>query len=108
MTASTARQPSAAALRRYAAAVRGAEFTRRSGKVSQFFGLVVESIGPDVFLGEVCEIHSRSNAAPIDAEVVGLQGPQLADAVGGAHRLGLDCEVGPGRHDGGRAACSDV
>ena len=39
-----------AALRRYAAAVRGAEFTRRSGEVSQFFGLVVESNGPELRL----------------------------------------------------------
>ena len=94
MTASTARQPSAAALRRYAAAVRGAEFTRRSGKVSQFFGLVVESIGPDVFLGEVCEIHSRSNAAPIAAEVVGLKdGKVLLMPYGELRGIGLGCEV---------------
>ena len=47
-------------LHRYAAAIRSAELTRRSGSVSHFFGLVVESNGPDVFLGEVCEIRSRS------------------------------------------------
>ncbi len=51
---------------------------RRSGRVSQFFGLVVESTGPDAFLGEVCEIHSRSRATPIPAEVVGLKGQAFA------------------------------
>ncbi len=45
-----------AALKRYAAAVRSAELARRSGRVSQFFGLVVEAAGPDAFLGEVCEV----------------------------------------------------
>lgn len=60
-------------LKRYVAAVRSAELARRSGRVSQFFGLVVESVGPDAFLGEVCEIYSRSQRQPISAEVVGLK-----------------------------------
>ena len=83
-----------AALRRYAAAVRSAEFTRRSGSVSQFFGLVVESNGPDAFLGEVCEIYSRSTATPIAAEVVGLKdGKVLLMPYGELRGIGLGCEV---------------
>jgi flagellum-specific ATP synthase len=62
-----------AALKRYASAVRSADLIRRSGSVTQFFGLVVESAGPDAFLGEVCEIYSRSQRLPISAEVVGLK-----------------------------------
>jgi flagellum-specific ATP synthase len=62
-----------AALKRYVAAVRSAELARRSGRVSQFFGLVVEAAGPDAFLGEVCEVYSRSQRQPISAEVVGLK-----------------------------------
>jgi flagellum-specific ATP synthase len=54
-------------------AVRSADFVRRTGKVSQFFGLVVESIGPDVFVGELCEIYSRTQGTPVFAEVVGLR-----------------------------------
>jgi flagellum-specific ATP synthase len=54
-------------------AVRGADFVRRTGKVSQFFGLVVESSGPDVFVGELCEIYSRTQGTPVFAEVVGLR-----------------------------------
>ena len=61
------------ALKRYVTAVRSAGLARRSGRVSQFFGLVVESTGPDAFLGEVCEIYSRSQRLPISAEVVGLK-----------------------------------
>ena len=60
-------------MKRYLSAVRKSEFIRRTGKVSQFFGLVVESIGPDVFLGELCEIYSRKPGQPIVAEVVGLK-----------------------------------
>jgi flagellum-specific ATP synthase len=60
-------------MRHYLAAVRSAEFVRRTGSVSQFFGLVVESVGPDVFVGELCEIHSRSSGRPIVAEVIGLK-----------------------------------
>jgi flagellum-specific ATP synthase len=62
-----------AVLQRYVHAVRDADLMRRSGRVSQFFGLVVESIGPDAFLGEVCEIHSRSQREPVGAEVVGVK-----------------------------------
>lgn len=54
-------------------AVRNAELVRRTGRVSQFFGLVVESVGPDVFVGELCEIYSRIQGKPIYAEVVGLR-----------------------------------
>jgi len=82
------------ALRRYVSAVKGAEFTRRSGSVSQFFGLVVESTGPDAFLGEVCEIYSRATATPINAEVVGLKdGKVLLMPYGELRGIGLGCEV---------------
>src|SRR5262245_9462600 len=63
----------AAALKRYLSAVKSADLTRRSGRVTHFFGLVAESAGPDAFLGEVCEIYSRSQRQPIAAEVVGLK-----------------------------------
>ena len=82
------------ALKRYAAAVRSAELIRRTGKVSQFFGLVVESTGPDAFLGEVCEIYPRSNATPVTAEVVGLRdGKVLLMPYGELRGIGLGCDV---------------
>jgi flagellum-specific ATP synthase len=62
-----------AALKRYVSAVRSADLIRRSGNITQFFGLVAESAGPDAFLGEVCEIYTRSQRQPIAAEVVGLR-----------------------------------
>ena len=81
-------------LRRYVSAVKGGEFVRRSGRVSQFFGLVVESSGPDAFLGEVCEIYSRSRATPITAEVVGLKdGKVLLMPYGELRGIAIGCEV---------------
>jgi flagellum-specific ATP synthase len=62
-----------ASLKRYATAVRSAELVRRSGRVTHFFGLVAEAAGPDAFVGEVCEIYSRSQRQPVSAEVVGLK-----------------------------------
>ena len=83
-----------AALRRYVSAVKGGEFVRRSGRVSQFFGLVVESNGPDAFLGEVCEIHSRSRGTPVSAEVVGLKdGKVLLMPYGELRGIAIGCEV---------------
>lgn len=60
-------------MKRYLAAVRSTDFVRRTGRVSQFFSLVVESQGPDVFVGELCEVHSRAQGGPIRAEVIGLK-----------------------------------
>src|SRR6185295_20256232 len=65
--------PLSGPLRRYASAVKSAELVRRSGRVTHFFGLVAEAAGPDAFVGEVCEIYSRSQRQPVSAEVVGLK-----------------------------------
>jgi len=76
------------------AAVRSTEFVRRTGSVSQFFGLVVESIGPDVFVGELCEIHSRTQGRPIRAEVIGLkEGKVLLMPYEDLHGISLGNEV---------------
>lgn len=57
----------------YLTAVKATDFVRRTGKVSQLLGSVVESIGPDVFIGELCEIYSHTIGRPVCAEVVGLR-----------------------------------
>ncbi len=81
-------------MKAYLSAIRNSEFIRRTGKVSQFFGLVVESSGPDVFLGEICEIYSRSQGTPIVAEVVGLRdGKVLLMPYGELRGISLGSEV---------------
>jgi flagellum-specific ATP synthase len=82
------------ALKPYVTAVRSADFVRRTGRVSQFFGLVVESQGPDVFLGELCQIYSKTQGTPIQAEVVGLKdGKVLLMPFGDLRGISLGSEV---------------
>jgi flagellum-specific ATP synthase len=59
-------------LESYRQAILDNELVRRSGKVSQIFGLTVESNGPDAFIGELCEIRTQRNKE-INAEVVALK-----------------------------------
>jgi len=62
---------------RLAAAVGAAEPCRRTGRVSQVTGLVIESTGPAAVVGEVCHVHPPHGSAPVAAEVVGFRGNQM-------------------------------
>lgn len=53
--------------------IENTDYVRRIGHVNQFLGGIIESIGPDVFLGEVCEIHSKTGMSMVKAEVVGFR-----------------------------------
>jgi flagellum-specific ATP synthase len=44
-----------------------------SGYVSRIIGLTIESIGPAVEIGEICDIYTAKGKAPIKAEVVGFK-----------------------------------
>jgi len=67
------RRRSPARVIRYLNAVRRADLTRRLGSVSEYHGLIVESIGPDVFVGELCEVHSTAPTRTVLAEVIGIR-----------------------------------
>lgn len=54
-------------------AVNETAFERQIGNVTQYVGNVVESNGPEVYLGELCEIHSINNYEKVKAEVVGFK-----------------------------------
>lgn len=79
----------------YLHAAQRTELIRRLGKVTQFFGLIVESNGPDVFLGELCEIYSQGGeSVPVAAEVVGIRdGKVLLMPYGELRGIGLGSEV---------------
>ena len=63
------------------------------GKVTQVIGLVIESIGPTVILGELCYIKSREQNI-IKAEVVGFkEGKVLLMPLGVLAGIGPGCEV---------------
>ena len=56
----------------YLAAARTTPLTRRLGRVTGIAGQSIESIGPDVTIGEVCEI-ALDNGAILQAEAVGMK-----------------------------------
>jgi len=49
------------------------DFVEYTGKVSKIVGLTIESNGPEVNMGEVCEIHALKDKCKIKAEVVGFK-----------------------------------
>lgn len=48
-------------------------YVKKLGRVSQVVGLTIESIGPDVNLGDSCYIRANKYATPIMSEVVGFR-----------------------------------
>jgi flagellum-specific ATP synthase len=62
---------------RLAERLRGGRLTQRIGYVVQVTGLVMESDGPNLSLGEVCRVSSAPGEEPIYAEVVGFRGHRL-------------------------------
>lgn len=66
-----------------------------TGKVTQVIGLVIESQGPAVSVGELCYVSSKiPNIPPIPAEVVGFrEGFVMLMAIGEMQGIGPGCEV---------------
>ena len=57
----------------YIEELRVADLVRQYGKVRQVIGVVIESHGPNMAIGETCEISYRRTAEPVLAEVVGFR-----------------------------------
>jgi flagellum-specific ATP synthase len=57
--------------------VRKCTLVQRIGGISQIYGLMVESNGPDVFLGEECEIYRKKYGNKVRAEVVALKNDKV-------------------------------
>ena len=66
-----------------------------TGKVTQVVGLVIETQGPPVSVGELCYITSKfKNMPPIPAEVVGFrEGFVMLMPIGEMQGVGPGCEV---------------
>ncbi len=58
---------------RYLDEVRGADLIRQNGKVRQVIGVVIESNGPAMAIGETAHIMFRRSAEPVLAEAVGFR-----------------------------------
>ncbi|HEY2801366.1 MAG TPA: FliI/YscN family ATPase [Chthoniobacterales bacterium] len=70
------------------------KLTEQIGRVAQVTGLVIESEGPDVALGDVCRIHSRGDTTETLAEVVGFRDHRiLLMPLGEMNHVHAGCEV---------------
>ncbi|MCL2741868.1 MAG: flagellar protein export ATPase FliI [Oscillospiraceae bacterium] len=59
-------------LGKYAGILRGDDFINCSGTVTKVVGLTIESNGPGVSLGELCEVTPGAGRSGVKAEVVGF------------------------------------
>jgi flagellum-specific ATP synthase len=57
----------------YAGRVERADTIKRLGNVTQVVGLIVESAGPAVSVGRLCQIENRADGSKVPAEVVGFR-----------------------------------
>ncbi|MBR5913428.1 MAG: flagellar protein export ATPase FliI [Selenomonadaceae bacterium] len=82
-------------LEKYFNAIEECKTIKLTGKVTQVVGLVIETQGPTVSVGELCYIYpKKSDEPPIPAEVVGFrQGRVMLMPVGEMHGVGPGCEV---------------
>ncbi len=76
-------------------AVKECKSIKLTGKVTQIVGLVIESQGPAVSVGELCYVHSKTpGVPPVPAEVVGFrEGAVMLMPVGEMSGIGPGCEV---------------
>lgn len=57
----------------YTRSVRETEPVKTKGKVSKLVGLLIESTGPKVRVGDLCHLERHKGLSPLQAEVVGLK-----------------------------------
>ena len=80
---------------KYINAINLSEPIKMNGRITQVIGLVIESQGPNVSLGELCYVSSKTNdSPPSPTEVVGFrQGRVLLMPIGEMQGVGPGCEV---------------
>jgi len=59
-------------IKKYRSFVETSSFVKKTGKISQIIGLLIESNGPGVSIGSICTIQSK-NRSPVEAQVVGFR-----------------------------------
>src|SRR5215213_882467 len=75
-------------------AIRDADLHRRTGRVVDLIGLIVEATGLEAEVGEVCSIETGRGRSTVPAEVVGFRaGRTLLMALGDATGIGPGARV---------------
>ena len=70
------------------------ELVRLNGRVVQVVGLVIESQGPDIQVGDLCEVRFRNRPTVLRAEVVGFRSDRvLLMPLGELSDIGPGCDV---------------
>ena len=59
-------------IKKYRSFIKTSSFVKKTGKISQIIGLIIESNGPGVSIGSICTIQSK-NRPPVEAQVVGFR-----------------------------------
>jgi flagellum-specific ATP synthase len=91
-----AAEPVPGLLTRAAEALRGADLSRRRGRVSDLIGLIIEATGLSVEIGEVCLVGEGRDRPPVACEVVGFRGGRtLLMPLGELHGIGPGTIVNP-------------
>lgn len=79
---------------KYISKIANSETMVLKGRITQVIGLVAESQGPFVALGELCYIYPKNNKPPIMAEVVGFkENRNLLMPIGELDGIGPGCDV---------------
>ncbi len=60
-------------LEKYLKAIERIDPIKQRGKVTQVVGLLIESLGPSVSVGEICDLVYSRTAKPVKSEVVGFK-----------------------------------
>lgn len=85
---------SAFSSQRYLELIRNADLVVQTGKVRQVIGVVIESLGPNMAIGETCRISYKRTAEPVLAEVVGFRDNKvLIMALGEMRGIGAGSDV---------------
>ena len=70
------------------------ELIKMSGRVTDVVGLIIESVGPNVVLGELCKIRDKEGKVICKSEVVGFkEGKVLSIALDEVHNISPSCEI---------------
>lgn len=74
--------------------IKNVELIKLNGKVVDVVGLIIVSVGPNVSLGEICEVTDKNGKRICEVEVVGFKdGKVLSIALGEVDNISPSCEM---------------